>query len=207
MSRRNFSGFSLGPVLIMLALVIIVVLWNHTQAPLGDDRTEGDFQVLGAVRLEENPGNDGDSFHIQHGTQASVYRLYFVDTCETSDRYRNRIEHQGRYFGGLSEQQVLDMGEQAREQTLTWLRNEPFEVYTRGESVMNSYRLHAMIRFPQAPKGQQWLCERLVQDGLARIYTLGTTLADGRSRASFEKHLKKIEGEAKKAKRGAWGLQ
>ena len=62
MPRRQFSGFSLGPVLIMLALVIIVVLWNHTQAPLGVDRTEGDFQVLGAVRLEENPGNDGDSF-------------------------------------------------------------------------------------------------------------------------------------------------
>ncbi len=206
MPRRQFSGFSLGPVLIMLALVIIVVLWNHTQAPLGVDRTEGDFQVLGAVRLEENPGNDGDSFQVQHGTQVNVYRLYFIDTCEKSDRYRSRIEHQARYFGGLKEQHVLDLGEQARDQTLTWLRNEPFEVYTRGESVMNSHRIHAMIRFPQAPENQQWLCERLVHAGLARIYTRGTALADGRSRSTFEKHLREIEREAKKSKRGAWSL-
>lgn len=206
MPRRQFSGFPLGPVLIMLAIVIIVSLWNHTQAPLGVDRTEGDFQVLCAVRLEENPGNDGDSFHVQHGSQINVYRLYFVDTCEKSDRYRSRLEHQAHYFGGIKERNVLDLAEQARDQTLAWLRNEPFEVYTRGESVMNSQRIYAMIRFPQAPEDKQWLCERLVHAGLARIYTRGTTLADGRSRSTFEKHLHEIESESKKSKRGAWSL-
>ena len=206
MSRRSFSGFSLGPVIIMVAIVIIVNLWNHTQAPLGDDRIDGDFQILGAVRLEENPGNDGDSFHIQHSTEVDVYRLYFVDACEKSDRFRSRLGHQARYFGELKERDVLDLGAQARDQTLTWLGKEPFEIYTRGERVMNGERLYAMVRFPQAPEGQQWLCERLVQAGLARIYTRGTALADGRSRAAFEKHLRKIESEAKKAKRGAWSL-
>lgn len=206
MSRRSsFSGFSLGPVLIMVMLVIVVILWNHTQVPTGEDRVEGDFKILGAVRLSENPGNDGDSFHVQHGTQVDVYRLYFVDTCEKSDRFRARLGHQGRYFGDLSERTVLELGEEATEQTLAWLRAEPFEVHTRGESVMNSYRIHAMIRFPEASEGDQWLSERLVRAGLARIYTRGTDLADGTNHYAFEAHLRDIEAEAKRAKRGAWG--
>ena len=188
----------------MLALVLIVVLWNQTQIPTGVDRTEGEFTILGAVRLVEDPGNDGDSFHVQHGTDVDVYRLYFVDTCEKSARFTSRIQHQARYFGGLTDAQVIMLGDEAREQTLTWLRTEPFEIYTRGERVMDSERLHAMVRFPDAADGEKWLSERLVSAGLARIYTRGTPLADGTSRATFEAHLYRLEATAKEAKRGAW---
>ncbi|MGY8686335.1 MAG: thermonuclease family protein [Verrucomicrobiales bacterium] len=183
-----------------------MLLWNRTHAPVGADRSEGEFIVLGAVRLVENRGNDGDSFHIQHGTQVRVYRLHFVDTFEKSDRFYSRLKDQGSYFGGLNPDQVIKMGEEATETTLDWLRHEPFEVYTKEERVMNSDRLHAMIRFPQASEGRQWLSERLVEAGLARIYTNGTTLADGTSAKEFEAHLRDIEADAKKAKHGAWRL-
>ena len=191
----------------MLALVLMVVLWNRTQVPLGVDREEGAFTVLGAVRLVEDPGNDGDSFRIQHGTQTEVYRLYFVDTCEKSDRFKRRLQHQAVYFGGLSDDKVIDLGEAARERTLDWLRNEPFEIYTRHEPVMQSERMHAMIRFPQAKEGETWLSERLVRAGLARIYTRGTELSDGTSRQAFEAHLRDLEAEAKAAKQGGWAAK
>ena len=206
MSRRASSGISLGPVLVMLMVVFMVVIWNRTNAPEGTDRFEGDFSVLAAVRLAENRGNDGDSFKVQHGNEIETYRLYFVDTCEKSDRFRSRIQHQARYFGGLKESQVLQLGERARDQTLEWLRNEAFEVYTRGERVMDSERHHAMIHFPNAEQGHRWLSERLVREGLARIYTRGTDLADGTSRREFEGHLRDLEAKAKQAGRGAWGL-
>jgi endonuclease YncB( thermonuclease family) len=102
---------------------------------------------------------------------------------------------------------VTELGERARSVTLNWLREEPFHIHTRDESVMGSERHHAMIYFPKAPQeNQRWLSQRLVAAGLARIYTKGTRLADGTSEAQFEAALKQLEAEAKAQEQGAWGL-
>lgn len=188
--------------MLMAAAVWIIVWWNQTNAPVGDDRQEGSFEVLAAVRLIEDRGNDGDSFRIQHRNAVHTFRLYFVDTCEKSTRFPSRLRHQATYFGDLTLDEVVAWGERAREVTLEWLRTEPFEIYTRRERVMSSDRLHAMVRFPNS---QDWLCERLVRQGLVRIYTRGTTMPDGSSRQAFEGHLRQLEAAAKAARRGAWG--
>jgi hypothetical protein len=76
-------------------------------------------------------------------------------------------------------------------------------VITRWQPVFESGRFYAFIFFDDT--GEE-LSESLTREGLSRIYTEGTDLPDGRKKADFERHLKKLEAEAKKAKRGGWGL-
>ncbi len=205
--RRAQSGFSLGPFVATMAFVLIILLWNRVEPT--PPRMEGGFTVFREVELVENGGNDGDSFRIRHeGGSVEVFRLYFVDTCEKSARFPRRLDHQGEYFGGLGRDRVLRLGDEARETVLDWLRREPFEVYTRRERVMESDRLYAMIRFPEASAdGDSWLAQRLVRAGLARIYTRGTALPDGTPEAGFKRELGVLESEAKRAQRGAWRFQ
>ena len=109
--------------------------------------------------------------------------------------------------GGITIPQVLQLGHDARETTLDWLRHQPFEIHTRGESVMNSQRLHAMVRFPDAAgTDEEWLSQRLVKRGLARIYTRGSHLADGSTNFQFKAALTKLERTAKANNQGAWSL-
>lgn len=192
---------------VLIALLLAGSYYFSVRWPAGGEsrRTENAFQVLEGAVLIEHGANDGDSFRLRHGGREEVYRLYFVDACERSDRYPKRLIYQSRYFGGhLSPDEVMALGEEARAFTLALLRREPFEVCTRNETVMESARLHAMIRFPGAPEGRRWLSERLVSGGLARIYTKGTDLPDGTPRQVFTDHLERLEAEARSKARGAW---
>ena len=153
-------------------------------------------------RLVEWGGNDGDSFRIRHAGGQETYRLYFVDTPEKSRTFPDRLEHQSRYFDNLPVEAVIAAGEKARDFTLALLRSEPFEVWTRGERVMDSDRLHAMVRLPG--RGNRWLDEDLVMAGLARIYTLPADLPDGTPKQEHLRSLKERESRARKEARGAW---
>jgi endonuclease YncB( thermonuclease family) len=157
-----------------------------------------------APRLVENGGNDGDSFFIAHDGGQERYRLYFVDTPETSRRYPARLGHQARYFGGISFDRLTSGGSDAREFTLQLLRRHELEVWTKNERVMDSDRLHALVRFP-GMAGQPWLHEELVKTGLARIYTLPTDLPDGTPKEQHLRQLKDLETGARRDKRGLWG--
>lgn len=154
-------------------------------------------------RLVENRGNDGDSFTLQHAGGEARYRLYFVDTPETSRRFPDRLGHQARYFGSISFEQVVTGGKDAREYSLDLLRRQELEVWTRDEHVMDSDRLHALVRFPSLP-GNPWLHEELVKAGLARIYTMPTDLPDGTPKEKHLEHLKALEAGARKDERGLW---
>ncbi len=211
--RRRGGGRrrgSLQSTLVLLALALIWILWDRTQPQLAtpaDSRMEGGFHVLSGARLEENPGNDGDSFRVRHGEEVTVYRLYFVDTCEKSTRFAKRLDYQAEYFAGLSRDEVVALGEEARATTLSWLRDEPFEIHTRNESVMGSERRHAMVRFPEArATDREWLSQRLIAAGLARIYTRGTRLAEGPSEKQFEARLRELEARARENREGARAL-
>ncbi|MEM7386538.1 MAG: thermonuclease family protein [Verrucomicrobiota bacterium] len=198
---RMQSYFLYFLILVFLGLAF---WWARRETKTGNlaDK-EGEFDLLrGAELLERRSGNDGDSFAIGHSGQILRFRLYFVDTPETSDRFPQRVGYQARYFG-IDRKDVIEVGREAREFTLDLLREEPFEILTKWEQVMKSDRLHAMIRFPQQ-KGEPWLSEILVRRGLARIYTLPVDLPDGTTKREFKAHLKDLEAEARRKKRGAW---
>ena len=154
--------------------------------------------------LAEDRGNDGDSFEIWHGGQRQVMRLYFVDCPEKTRHQHNgaRLAEQGRYFGGLTEEETVGIGEKARDFTLDLLRGGSFRVLTRGEQVFDSERHYAFVL-----SGQDDLGELLVREGLARIYTKGEDRPGGRRAHAEKQHLMTMERQAKAARRGAWELR
>lgn len=168
-------------------------------------KTTGGFETLTGCRLHPDRNNDGDSFKVSHEGQIRELRLYFVDAPEKRLHQYNgeRLDHQGRYFGNLTREKTISIGQMAKEHTEHLLTRRPFRVVTRWQPVFESGRYYAFIFFEDT--GEE-LSESLIREGLARIYTEGTQLPDGRKKADFEKHLKKLELEAKKAKRGGWGL-
>ncbi|MCF7838021.1 MAG: hypothetical protein K9N49_05275 [Candidatus Marinimicrobia bacterium] len=151
--------------------------------------------------LIAHPGNDGDSFHVKAGRKHYLFRVYFVDTPETSRSYPERIADQAAYFE-ISEDEVIQIGHEAAEVVAGWLASGPFVCHTRlvdarGHSEMP--RHFAMVRL-----GDRWLAERLVEAGLARIYGLREDLPDGTSARTFLWRLKALEREAQRQGRGAW---
>ncbi len=219
---RSWKQLSLSAALILLTLGAYQ-LWRQNggpgPAPLESFPTpqasqpgahprpaeqRGPYQLLHGAMLVQSRGNDGDSFRIAWNGKEHVFRLYFVDCPETSDRFPERIDHQAGYFGIRDRRRVLALGEQAKSFTLGLLQSESFEIMTRWEPVMSSERLHAFVRFPEKEKGGVWLSELLVQAGLARIYTLPADLPDGTRKNAFRDHLRSLEREAKKREVGAW---
>lgn len=164
----------------------------------------GSWRTLDKARLVENGGNDGDSFSITDKSGEQRYRLYFVDTPETSRRFPDRLGHQARYFDGISFDQLISGGKEAKEYSLDLLRRHELEIWTKDERVVDSDRLHALVRFPDMP-GKPWLHEELVKAGLARIYTMPTDLPDGTPKEQHLKHLKDLEAGARRNKHGLWG--
>lgn len=168
-------------------------------------KSQGGFETLAGCRLHEDRNNDGDSFKLSYAGEVIELRLYFVDAPEKRLHQYNgeRLDHQGRYFGGLTREETISIGQKAKEHTEQLLTSRPFRVVTRWQPVFESGRHYGFIFFEDT--GEE-LSESLVKEGLARIYTEGTNLPDGRKKADFERHLKQLEAAAKKAKRGGWGL-
>lgn len=210
--RQTERARAAGSWLTVVAGFVIAMLWMATK-DAEDSRTDSraasgevrGFRVLTEGELVEWGGNDGDSFRVRHEEGTHVFRLYFVDTCEKNDSFPRRLDYQGEYFGGLSRPRVMQLGEDARRASLSWLRHDLFEVYTRHESVMSSDRLFAMIRFPELGGTEdEWLSQRLVRSGLARIYTQGTEPPDGRTQKAFTEGLRTLEAAAQEERVGAW---
>ena len=178
---------------------------SHTKSATPSEATApGNWRKLDNARLAESGGNDGDSFFIRHAGGQERYRLYFVDTPETSRRFPDRLRHQARYFGNISFDRLISGGNQAKEFSLALLRRHELEVWTKNERVMDSDRLHALVRFPSMT-GQPWLHEELVKAGLARIYTMPTDLPDGTPKEKHVQQLRDLEAGARREKRGLWG--
>jgi len=167
-------------------------------------KLSGGWVEMRGCTLAEDCGNDGDSFEIWHGGQRQVIRLYFVDCPEKARHQYNgpRLAEQGRYFGGLTEEETVGIGEKARDFTLGLLRAGSFRVLTRWEQVFDSQRHYAFVMI-----GQDDLGELLVREGLARIYTKGEDRPGGRRAKAEKQHLLAAERQAKSARQGAWGLR
>lgn len=173
----------------------------------GYDKIEG-------ARLVEDKGNDGDSFVVNLGNREIELRLYFVDAPEKyiSDRFENqqrRVAEQAREMGGVSPEQIVEVGKAAKLYMERELGKKPFTVYTYWEQVFEGERYYGFVELEDG----SYFGTRLVENGLARIHTKGpgskekpvpTPRGD-----SFHQHrdrLFSLERKAQKADRGAWGL-
>ncbi len=167
---------------------------------------KGEWEELQDVRLVEHGANDGDSFVVKHKGGQHTFRIYYADSCEKyKDRVNvDRLADQGKYFGGLPERRVLELGAEAKVFTLDLLEHQPFMIYTKWEPVYDSGRFYAHVSVAQPDGAMHWLPEVLVQQGLARIHTKGEPLPDGTPMKEETARLKALERNAKRAGRGAW---
>ncbi len=178
----------------------------------GPERT-GTYETYRGCTLVNTRNNDGDSFLVKlpDGRQ-SILRLYFVDTPESVFKsYRGgasnhaRIADQAADLGGITSQQAVEIGQQAKHFTLGLLASAPFDIFTRWDSPFHDQRYHAFIQVKSGGK-KRWLHEVLVENGLVRIHTKGAALPDGTTYQKQKSHLKDLERTAKKAETGVWGL-
>lgn len=232
----------LRPYAILIAVAIIVISKfgarlkqdylpaTEQQSSSSKIRHVGPFEVLEDCQWVEHKNNDGDSFVVKNKGGEYTIRLYYVDTPEKyiSDKYKNqrkRVEQQGEYFGGLSSQQAVDVGLKAKEFTEKQLKGKSFTILTKWESVYDSDRFYGFVWLPGSTEEKPLrLCEALVKNGLARIYTKGpgnkreysSGLVQSGAGAKgskfqagkgFKKRLNKLEAQARKAKAGAWGMK
>ena len=100
--------------------------------------------------------------------------------------------------------QTVELGKAAKMYVERLLEGKSFTVYTRWERVYEGERFYAWVDLPG--EDGEFLSERLVDKGLARIHTKGAPVPDGRTSRAYESHLEQLEAAAKAADRGAWGL-
>lgn len=163
------------------------------------------FQKLENVRWLPHAGNDGDSFHAVYRGKEYIFRLYFVDTPESSDFFPDRIKDQTRYFK-VNKRETLDGANYASQFTETLLARESFTVYTQWEDARGASRLPRYYAIVETARGEN-LAEALVQFGYARIYGWNprTRLPDGRMPDEFIQSLKSLEKTAQSKGYGLWG--
>jgi endonuclease YncB( thermonuclease family) len=161
------------------------------------------FEVITGAQWMESRENDGDSFwlHLPSGEEKQ-FRLYFADCPEKRRHQYNgqRLEEQGRYFGGLDEAATIEVGIQAGALTEKWMSTSRFTLYTKWQPVFDHRRHYAFILFEDGED----LSAKLVRAGLARIHTAGSALPDGTSEAVYKKRLKELEAQSRQQRLGGW---
>jgi endonuclease YncB( thermonuclease family) len=226
MARRSTQGIRL-----VLLLVFAVLAWffgqpkDAAQRERERDREPADtsssssstaatrtgaYETYTGCRYEEHRQNDGDSFRVRMPDgRVEQFRLYYVDCPESdfrtypggADNYA-RIHEQALVFG-ISDQQAVEIGKRGKALTHKILTAGSFTLYTRWEDPFGDQRYHAFIQ----PAGGPFLDETLVREGLARIHTKPAVMPDGTPSKERQARLRALEQEAKKAKRGAWGVR
>jgi len=167
-------------------------------------KTETEAWVtLEDCRWVQSPLNDGDSFMVRHEKEASIFRLYWVDAPESTDKYIERVREQARYFS-ITEETITETGELAKRYSRNFLRGK-FKVHTRWKDARSddNKRYFAIIE-----KDGQYLSQELIAQGLARIYGMPADdkWPDGPKPRTYLGRLKNSERHAQREEEGIWGL-
>jgi len=206
---------------IVVILVAAVIVWILDQRGQGrspspkktpereSHSTTEAYESFTGCQLVEHRQNDGDSFRVKlPDGRVEQFRLYYVDAPESDFRsYRGgetnraRIHEQARELG-ISDQQAVEIGQRAKKLAHETLSRGSFTIQTRWDDPFNDRRYHAFVTPSKGPL----LEETLVREGLARIHTKPAPLPDGTGVKVQLKKLYELEADAKRARRGAWGI-
>ena len=143
---------------------------------------------------------DGDSFHVQHGSQAIIVRLYFVDAPETDAGLGERIKGQAAYYR-ISEAAVLRGGHAARNFTERFL-SKPFRVITRMQTAPGASREPRYYVIVE--QGGHRLDAALVEAGLAAPTSEIADYPDASGGQRTAGELRTLQAKATQEMRGLW---
>ena len=180
---------------IYISVFAVWLLWAHSWAA---ERPA--WVRLTDCRYVEQAYNDGDSFHVQCGTQEFIVRLYFVDAPESNLRYPERTREQSEYFG-VTLDETMRAGRQATTLVRERLRT-PFVVWTRWASAAGRTKTPRYYGFVEV-QGRS-LAELLVSAGLARTKGVTATGPTGQPSPVVRDTLQALERTARQHKRGIW---
>jgi endonuclease YncB( thermonuclease family) len=189
------------PAAIAVIGLLILICWmvdyfNPRQGPNRQGWAE-----LTECEFLTNPANDGDSFHVQHGRDEYIVRLYYVDTPETTFRFFDRVREQAYYFG-INEQEATALGREAKNVTAELL-SKPFTVHTQWQDAMGSSRMPRYFAFVSTADGKD-LGRELVRRGLARVHGFGSRHPQGQSRGEYKHALYSAQKRARQRQLGGW---
>ena len=184
----------------ILILLAAVALWiadiSRQAAPTAPEPagTSGKYESFRNCSLVKDRGNDGDSFRVMFpDDRTETIRLLFVDAPESAFRSygggqnnHKRIAQQAADLGGITSQQAVELGKQAKAFTLSLLGAAPFTIHTEWEDPFGDRRYRAFVEITRNGE-KRFLHELLIEKGLARIHTKGAPLlADDRLYALCE---------------------
>jgi len=153
----------------------------------------------------DNPANDGDSFHVKYNGKEFIFRLYFVDTCETSVQIPERVKEQAEALG-ITEQRVIEAGEAAKQLTHSQLAGKPFTVVTCWQDAKGASRLPRNYAFVlYGSNDEHDLASTLAQNGMVRIYGMPAEPPGPMSAKQFHDSLLKLQASAKAKHLGVYG--
>ena len=195
-----------------IALNILAVAWGLFLIgthQIGDaqPQREETWKVLKECQLAPNVSNDGDSFHVvtKEG-QEHVFRLYMLDTAETSYEFPERVAAQAKDFD-TTEAKTVTGGLVASVVTKKLLGAGNFTVKTQGEDARGRSaggRTYAVV---ELSNGED-LGSILLKLGLARSYGKVAPEATGKQRRldiPEPEDYEKLQARAKSSKVGIWG--
>lgn len=163
------------------------------------------FEALDRAELIESRANEADTLRFRIGQEEHVFTLYFIDAVETTLTHSQRIREQARWFGNVTDPEIVEAGAEALAYVHDLLARQPFLVLTRWERVPNSTRYYALIRVEIEPGRHVYLADLLMRAGYARISGVTTSLPnDSRNETDYLLGLKKLGDEARAAKLGIW---
>ncbi len=158
------------------------------------------WKILDDCHLVAGKYFDGDSFHVQHGSQTMIVRLYFVDAPETDAGLGDRVKGQAAYYR-VSEAAVLRGGHAARDFTERFLR-KPFRVITRLQAAPGASRdprYYAIVE-----QSGVRLDAALVEAGLAAPTSEIADYPDAAAGQRTARELRALQATAAREKRGLW---
>ena len=186
-----------------ICLLLVASVVFASQLVSAREEAPRPFERLERCSLIPNEANDGDSFHVRAKGKEYIFRLYFVDTPETENRFPERVQAQAKYFG-ITPDEAIRIGKIAAAFTRDKLAPKTFTVYTRWQDARGESRLPRYYALVVVEDKQ--LAELLVANGLARVFGQPANLPTGMHASAFEASLRTLEAKAKQNHLGAWSI-
>ena len=200
-SGFDFRGGLLCSLGVRLSLRVLLVLMAVFAGPAARAARPGkSWEVLEDCRLAADKYFDGDSFHIQHGRQTLIVRLYFVDAPETAAGLGDRVKGQAAYYR-VTEPAVLRGGRAAKDFTERFL-SKPFRVITRRQAAPGASketRYYGIVE-----QGGKRLDAALVEAGLGAPTSPAADYPDATGGQRAGRELRALQAKAAQEKRGLW---
>ncbi|MGE9271509.1 MAG: thermonuclease family protein [Verrucomicrobiales bacterium] len=201
----------------LLLLLVAGGLWLKDQlsgvGPLSSSvgETVAGWERIEGCRWVSHDRNDGDSFRLKiPDGRVLEFRLYFVDAPESAFRTYGggrsnhaRIADQADAFG-IDSSQAVEIGKRAKDFVEDLLASRDLTIFTRWDDPFGDERYHAYVHLDGHGSEMEWLHERLVEQGLVRIHTKGSSLPDGTSQGDQTDRLRALQAVAKEQGLGGW---